>query len=114
VGCFQYENVAGAGSRDFPDQMPEEVKAERYARFMETQQAISESVMQERIGAEIDVIIDEVDEEGAIGRSAWDAPDIDGMVFLNGETELAPGDIVRARLEHAEEYDVWAVLPEAE
>ncbi|MEJ2227414.1 MAG: 30S ribosomal protein S12 methylthiotransferase RimO [Alphaproteobacteria bacterium] len=107
VGCFQYENVAGAGSRDFPGQVPDEVKAERYARFMEAQQAISESVMQERIGAEIDVIIDEVDEEGAIGRSAWDAPDIDGMVFLNGETELAPGDIVRASVEHAEEYDVW-------
>lgn len=110
VGCFKYENVEGAGSRDFPGQVPEEVKEERYARFMEAQQAVSESVMQARIGATVDVLIDDVDEEGAVGRSAWDAPDIDGMVFLNGETELEPGDIVRATIEHAEEYDVWAVL----
>ena len=110
VGCFKYENVEGAGSHDFPEQVPEEVKDERYARFMEAQQAVSESVMAGRIGATVDVLIDDVDEEGAVGRSAWDAPDIDGMVFLNGETELEPGDIVRATIEHAEEYDVWAVL----
>lgn len=110
VGCFKYENVEGAASRALPGQIPEEVKDERFARFMETQQALSESIMRDRVGKVIDVIIDEVDDEGAVGRSAWDAPDIDGMVFLNGETELAPGDIVRAEIEHAEEYDVWAVL----
>lgn len=107
VGCFKYENVEGARSHDLP-QVPEDVKEERYARFMEAQQAISEDIMQSRIGATIDVIIDEVDDEGAIGRSTWDAPEIDGMVFLNGETELAPGDIIRAKVDHAEEYDVWA------
>ncbi len=110
VGCFRYENVEGAVSRAIAPQVPEEVKEERYHRFMEAQQRLSESVMATRIGQTIDVIIDEVDEEGTIGRSAWDAPDIDGEVFLNGETELAPGDIVRATIEHAEEYDVWASL----
>jgi ribosomal protein S12 methylthiotransferase len=113
VGCFKYENVHSAGSHDFVPQVPEDVKDERYARFMEAQQSISEEVMQERIGTAVDVIIDEVDEEGAIGRSAWDAPDIDGMVFLNGETELVPGDIVRVTIKHTEEYDVWAELAQS-
>lgn len=112
AGCFRYENVEGAPSRAIAPQVPEEVKEERYHRFMEAQQRVSESVMATRIGQTIDVIIDEVDEEGAIGRSAWDAPDIDGEVFLNGETELTPGDIVRTTIEHAEEYDVWASLAE--
>jgi ribosomal protein S12 methylthiotransferase len=113
VGCFKYENVHSAGSHDFVPQVPEDVKDERYARFMEAQQSISEEVMQERIGTAGEGIIDEGDEEGAIGRSAWDAPDIDGMVFLNGETELVPGDIVRVTIKHTEEYDVWAELAQS-
>ncbi len=64
--------------------------------------------MQARVGRTIDVLIDEVDDEGAIGRSAWDAPEIDGCVFLNGATDLKPGDIVRARVDHADAYDLWA------
>jgi len=110
VGCFKYENVEGAPSRGLEGQIPAEVKAERYARFMETQKAVSAGVMGARLGKTIDVIIDEVDAEGAVGRSAWDAPDIDGSVFLNGARGLAQGDIVRAVVEHAEDYDVWATL----
>jgi ribosomal protein S12 methylthiotransferase len=60
------------------------------------------------VGSTIDVIIDEVDEDGAIGRSKWDAPEIDGNVFLNGEDDVAPGDIVRAKVIGADEYDLWA------
>ena len=60
------------------------------------------------VGREIDVIVDEVDEGGALGRSQWDAPEIDGSVFLNGDTDLKPGDIVRATVTHADEYDLWA------
>ena len=56
----------------------------------------------------IDVLIDEVDEDGAIGRSKWDAPEIDGSVFLNGETGVKPGDIVRAKVVEADDYDLWA------
>ncbi|MDX2265044.1 MAG: 30S ribosomal protein S12 methylthiotransferase RimO [Hyphomicrobiales bacterium] len=110
VGCFKYENVEGARSRDLPGHLPEEVKAERYARFMETQRAVSESVLATRVGRVMDVLIDEVDEEGATGRSAWDAPEIDGCVFLNGETDLAPGDMATVRIDHADEYDLWGDL----
>jgi ribosomal protein S12 methylthiotransferase len=88
------------------------VKAERHERFMKTQKAVSAEVMAARVGQEIDVIIDEVDAEGAIGRSTWDAPDIDGSVFLEGEEarSLAPGDIVRAVVEETDEYDCWGGL----
>jgi ribosomal protein S12 methylthiotransferase len=110
VGCFKYENVEGAGSRALPGQLPEEVKAERYERFMEAQRQISAEVMAGRVGKEIDVIIDELDEDGAIGRSAWDAPDIDGSVFLEEADGLAPGDIVRLLVEETDEYDCWGRL----
>jgi len=108
VGCFKYEPVDGAPANDLPGAVPEEVKEERWHRFMSAQQKVSAEIMAGRVGREIDVLIDEVDEEGAIGRSQWDAPDIDGSVFLNGEDDVAPGDIVRARVVHADEYDLWA------
>jgi ribosomal protein S12 methylthiotransferase len=107
VGCFKYENVEGAASRALDGHVPEEVKAERYARFMEVQQQVSAEVLAGRIGRTLDVLIDEVDEDGATGRSAWDAPDIDGSVFLNEEFGVQPGDIVRVEIEHADEYDLW-------
>ncbi|MCG8559153.1 MAG: 30S ribosomal protein S12 methylthiotransferase RimO [Hyphomicrobiales bacterium] len=109
VGCFKYEDVAGATANDLPGQVPAEVKEERYARLMQTQQAVSRAVLAERVGRTIEVIVDEVDAEGAFARSAWDAPEIDGNVFLNGDTEVAPGDIVTVRIEHADEYDLWGV-----
>ena len=65
--------------------------------------------MAAKVGRTIQVIVDEVDAEGAIGRSHWDAPEIDGSVFLNGDSDLAPGDIVEAKVEHADDYDLWAV-----
>jgi ribosomal protein S12 methylthiotransferase len=110
VGCFKYENVEGAGSRALEGQVPEEVKAERYERFMEAQRAVSEEVMATRVGREIDVIIDEIDEEGALGRSTWDAPDIDGSVFIDEAEGLAPGDIVRIKVDETDEYDCWGAV----
>ncbi len=77
---------------------------------MAAQQEISRDLMREKKGRTIEVLIDEVDEEGAIGRSPWDAPEIDGSVFLNGETRVKPGDIVRAKVVEADEYDLWAEL----
>jgi ribosomal protein S12 methylthiotransferase len=65
-------------------------------------------VLATRVGREIEVVIDEVDDEGAIARSQWDAPEIDGCVFLNGETELSAGDRLRAKVTHSDEYDLWA------
>lgn len=110
VGCFKYENVEGAGSRTLEGHLPEEVKAERYERFMEAQKAVSEEVMASRVGQEIDVIIDEIDEEGAVGRSTWDAPDIDGSVFIDDTEGLAPGDIVRVLVDETDEYDCWGAV----
>lgn len=108
VGCFKYEPVEGAKANDLPGLVAEEVKEERWHRFMEVQKEVSAGLLSSRAGKTIDVIIDEVDEEGAIGRSQWDAPEIDGSVFLNGETTLQPGDIVAATVTHADEYDLWA------
>jgi ribosomal protein S12 methylthiotransferase len=110
VGCFKYEPVEGAAANAIADAVPDEVKAERWHRFMAAQQDVSAEVTAARVGRTIDVIIDEVDDEGAIGRSKWDAPEIDGSVFLNGATGVKAGDIVRARVTNADEYDVWGEL----
>ena len=88
VGCFKYEPVDGAAANAIAGAVPEEVKEERWHRFMAAQQEVSRELMAAKVGRTIDVIIDEVDEEGAIGRSQWDAPEIDGSVFLNGATGL--------------------------
>ncbi|EGX99864.1 Ribosomal protein S12 methylthiotransferase rimO [Nitrospirillum viridazoti Y2] len=113
LGCFKYEAVDGAPANALEGAVPEEVKEERWNRLMAHQQAISEERMQAKVGRTIDVIIDEVDEEGAIGRSAADAPEIDGSVFLNGDTSVAVGDIVQVTVEHAEEYDLWGTRVDA-
>ena len=108
AGCFKYEAVAGAVANDLEGAVPEEVKEERWHRFMEAQKAVSASLLAEKVGRVIDVLIDEVDEDGALGRSKWDAPEIDGSVFLNGDTGVKPGDIVRAKVVEADDYDLWA------
>ena len=111
VGAFKYENVDGARAHDFEDQVPQDVIDARYNAFMECQQEVSAELMKSKIGTMQDVIIDEVDEDGAFGRSTADAPDIDGCVFLNGDTEVKVGDIVTVRIEHTDEYDMWGIRP---
>ena len=108
VGCFKYENVDGAAANALDGHVPEEVKAERYGQLMERQQAISAELLASRVGKTIEVMVDEVDDEGAIARSYWDAPEIDGNVYLNGETGLKPGERVTVRVEASDEYDLWA------
>ena len=108
VGCFKYSPVEGAQANDLPDHVPEEIKEDRYARFMEKQQEISAKKMQQKIGTRIQVIVDEIDEEGAVARTVGDAPGIDGMVYLNDFFDCAPGDILAVDVEHADEYDLWA------
>ncbi|ELZ5940704.1 30S ribosomal protein S12 methylthiotransferase RimO [Providencia stuartii] len=110
VGCFKYSPVEGAKANELADQVPEDVKEERYHRFMQLQQQISTERLQEKIGRRLPVMIDEVDDEGAIGRSMADAPEIDGMVYLNGEFGVKPGDIVNVLIEHADEYDLWGSI----
>jgi len=109
AGCFKYEPVSGAKANDLGlPQVPEEVKQERWERFMEAQQAISAEIFQGKVGREIDVLVDEIDEENgeAVARSPWDAPEIDGNVFLPGETKAKPGDKLRVRIVEAEDYDL--------
>ena len=108
VGCFKYENVDGAAANALSGQVPEEVKQERYDRLMRHQQAISAALLASRVGKTIEVMVDEVDKEGAIARSHWDAPEIDGAVYLNGETSLKPGEVLRVKVEQADEYDLWS------
>ncbi len=107
VGCFKYEPVEGAKANDLEGLVPEEVKEDRWHRFMAVQQEISRDLLAQKVGQTIDVVIDEVDDEGAIGRSKWDAPEIDGSVFLNGETSAKAGDMLAVRVLHADEYDLW-------
>ncbi|MBL8906562.1 MAG: 30S ribosomal protein S12 methylthiotransferase RimO [Rhizobiales bacterium] len=108
VGCFKYEPVAGATSNALGPHVPDEVKEERWHRLMQVQQEVSAGIFAAKVGREIDVLIDEIDMENdeAVGRSPWDAPEIDGNVFLPGGTALRPGDMVRARIIAAEEYDL--------
>ena len=110
VGCFEYSPVAGASANALADHVPDALKAERRERFMALQQRISADRLQEKIGWEIPVIIDEVGADGALGRSYADAPEIDGQVHLPGASQLAPGDILLARVVAADEYDLEAVV----
>jgi len=110
VGCFAYSPVKGAAANDLPDAVPEEVKQERLARFMEHQAGISAERLQRRVGRIETVLIDEVVEEGAVARSKSDAPEIDGQVFIDGATHLQVGDFVRVEIEEADEYDLWGRL----
>jgi ribosomal protein S12 methylthiotransferase len=108
VGCFQYENVAGARSNDLPDHVPAEVKQDRWERFMEKAQAISEAKLAAKVGQVMQVLVDEVDEEGATCRTMADAPEIDGNLFIDADFEtLSPGDMVTVEVEEASEYDLW-------
>ncbi|WP_429114482.1 30S ribosomal protein S12 methylthiotransferase RimO [Aeromonas veronii] len=110
VGCFKYSPVEGALANELPDPVPEAIQEERFQRFMELQQQVSIRKLARKVGQEMTVIIDEVDEEGATGRSFADAPEIDGLVYLNGETGLKPGDMVKVRIDESDEYDLWASL----
>ena len=107
VGCFKYSPVEGAKANDLPDHVPEEIQQERFDRFMQTQQDISARKLQRKIGTRMTVLVDEVDEEGAVARSPGDAPNIDGMVYLNDFFDCQPGDFIEVEIEHADEYDLW-------
>jgi len=112
VGCFRYEAVDGAPANDLPDAVPEEVKEERWNRFMAVQQDISMAKLDAKVGRTLEVIVDEIDpEDGAICRSHADAPEIDGNVIVEEPTRrLRPGEIVRVTIDEAGEYDLFGHL----
>lgn len=110
VGCFAYSPVEGATANELPSPIPEEVKQERLQRFMDVQSKISADRLKLRIGNEYQVIIDSVDSEGAVGRCYADAPEVDGVVHLNGAFDLEPGKRYWAEIIHTDEHDMWAVV----
>ncbi len=108
VGCFQYENVAGARANALPGQVADEVKQDRWNRFMEKAQGISAGKMAARVGRRLTALVDTVDAEGATCRTAADAPEIDGNLFLDADFgDLRPGDMVEVEVEEAADYDLW-------
>jgi len=113
VGCFQYSPVAGARANDLDDHLPDEIKQERWDRFMQTQQVISQQKLQSRIGQTLDVLIDAVNADAIIGRSYADAPDIDGNVIIENTTKLQPGERVKITIDRADEYDLYGKIADA-
>jgi ribosomal protein S12 methylthiotransferase len=114
VGCFKYENVQGAPARDLPGHVPEEVKQERWDRFMAAAGAISAAKLQRKVGRTLPVLVDEVRRDGtALARSAADAPEIDGTVFIRPGARLRPGDMVDVVVERADAYDLHATPADA-
>ncbi|WP_207626731.1 30S ribosomal protein S12 methylthiotransferase RimO [Parendozoicomonas haliclonae] len=114
VGCFKYSPVEGAVANELPDHVPEEIQEERYQRFMDVQSRISREKLGERVGQEMLVLIDEIGEEGAIGRSYADAPEIDGRVILGGEFDLTPGEMVWVSIEYSDDHDLYGTLVDDE
>jgi ribosomal protein S12 methylthiotransferase len=111
VGCFKYENVAGARSNALPDQVPDAAKEERWHRFMEKAQAISAGRLEAKVGRRLPVIVDAVDDGGATCRTQADAPEIDGNLFIDADfAGLARGDIIEVEVEEASDYDLWGRL----
>lgn len=108
VGCFAYSPVDGASANDLPGALPEEVREERRQRLMEFQEDISTQRLEEKIDREMIVLIDEVDEDGAVARSEGDAPDIDGLVHILDGQDLEVGDFVRVRITDCDVHDLYA------
>ena len=107
VGCFQYSAVNGAKANDLPNQVPEQLKEERWQRFMETQQQISSEQLAKKIGSTINVIIDKEVADGYIGRSTADAPEIDGLVYFDSPSSLNTGEILEVTISSSDEYDLY-------
>ena len=110
VGCFPYSPVEGATANSLPDPVPEEVKIERVERLMAAQSAISEKKLQSKIGRTLQVLVESVDEEGAVGRSMYDAPEIDGLVYIPDASDLKAGEFATVRITDSDEHDLWGEL----
>jgi ribosomal protein S12 methylthiotransferase len=110
VGCFQYEPVKGAPANDIAGAVPPEVKEERWHRFMQTQQKVSARLLKRWVGQTLPVLIDEAGPTVATGRTKYDAPEIDGAVYVASRRPLKPGEIVDVRIESADEYDLHGTV----
>ena len=112
VGCFQYENVDGARSNVLKNHIEPDVKQDRWERFMEKSQAISETKLAKKVGLNLDVIVDNIDEDGvATCRTKADAPEIDGNLFIDENTDkIKVGQIIQVKVDEASEYDLWGQI----
>ena len=108
VGCFKFSPVEGAPATEMADQVPEDVKEERFHRFMQLQQEISAERLKQKIGQTLDVIVDEIDDEGIIGRTKADAPEVDGLVYIENlsGTPVKVGEFIKVTITHSDEYDL--------
>ncbi len=109
VGCFKFSPVEGAPATEMAGQVPEDVKEERFHRFMQLQQEISAERLKQKIGQTLDVIVDEIDDEGIIGRTKADAPEVDGLVYIENlsGTPVKVGEFIKVTITHSDEYDLW-------
>jgi ribosomal protein S12 methylthiotransferase len=108
VGCFAYSPVSGATANNLPDQVPEEVKQERLARFMAVQERISATQLTKKVGKRMTVLVDEAHKSHAVARSSADAPEIDGLVYVTGAKKAKPGDLVEVEITGSDEHDLHA------
>ena len=109
VGCFKFSPVEGAPATEMADPVPEDVKEERFHRFMQLQQEISANRLKQKIGKTLDVLVDEIDEEGIIGRTKADAPEVDGLVYVDNLSgiNVKVGDVIKVTITNSDEYDLW-------
>ena len=112
VGCFAYSPVEGAKANALPDPVPKEVRDERQARFMAVQEKISTARLKKKVGQTIIVLVDEAGPDGAIARSAADAPEIDGRVIIGKGAKLKVGEFARVKITKSDAHDLWAVPTE--
>ena len=110
VGCFAYSPVEGAKANALPDPVPQALREERRARFMAVQEKISRRRLKRKIGKTLKVLVDSIDQNGALARSGADAPEIDGLVYISGGRELKPGDWATVKIERADAHDLWGKL----
>jgi len=107
VGCFAYSAVEGARANQLPNPVDEDTKQERLQRFMEKQAAISTQRLKRKIGTEQQVLVDAVSESGVIARSTADAPDIDGLVYIEQHADCQPGEFMSVHIDDTDEHDMW-------
>ena len=109
VGCFKFSPVEGAPATEMADQVPEDIKEERFHRFMQLQQEISAERLKQKIGQTLDVIVDEIDDEGIMGNTKSDAPEVDGLVYIENlsGTPVKVGEFIKVTITHSDEYDLW-------
>jgi ribosomal protein S12 methylthiotransferase len=110
VGCFAYSPVEGARANQLPNPVDENTKQERLQRFMEKQAAISMQRLKRKIGTEQQVLVDAVSESGVIARSTADAPEIDGLVYIEQQTDCRPGEFLKVHIDDTDEHDMWGSI----